>query len=355
MRDKGIHYDTGLHFMGRHSRPSFDPGDVEREMGIIAGELHCDAIRIIGDDPGRIDTAARLAAAEGLRVWYSPFPCEMTEEQMLPYFTDCARRAECLRREGADVVLVTGCELSMFARGYLPGDTFADRIKVLTGPDREATLRGVPQRVNAFLGKVTDAVRPVFRGPVTYASSPLDGVDWAPFDIVGLDAFRSLRNAATYREDLRKEFAHGKPVAVLEVGCCTFRGAGDHGGAGWYVAMEPDGVTLRPDLVRDEGEQVRYIDEIMPVLAEEGVDSVFWFSFLDGRSPHRTHGGPDLDMASYSIVKLIEEEEARPSRPGIWTGLPWEPKEAFHALAGHYARLGRPGAGAPGPDRDPAA
>ncbi|WP_406311722.1 hypothetical protein OHA77_23825 [Streptosporangium sp. NBC_01639] len=33
-------------------------------------------------------------------------------------------------------------------------------------------------------------------------------MDWSPFDIVGLDAFRGLRNAATYRDDLRKEFAH---------------------------------------------------------------------------------------------------------------------------------------------------
>ncbi|MFG2427301.1 hypothetical protein [Streptomyces sp. NPDC048590] len=352
MRDKGIHYDTGLHFLGRQTRPSFDPGAVEREMGIIAGDLHCNAVRIIGDDPGRIDTAARLAAAAGLRVWYSPFPCEMTDEQMLPYFTDCAERAEHLRREGAEVVLVTGCELSMFARGYLPGDTFADRTRVLAGPDRESALPGVPERVNSFLATVVGAVRPVFQGPVTYASSPLDGVDWTPFDIVGLDAFRSLRNAATYRDDLRKEFTHGKPVAVLEVGCCTFRGAGDYGGAGWHVAMEPDGVTLRPDLVRDEGEQVRYIEEIMPVLTEEGVDSVFWFSFLDGRSPHRPNGGPDLDMASYSIVKLLDESGADPSRSRTWAGLPWEPKEAFHALASHYAPVGRPRTGDPAPGRE---
>jgi hypothetical protein len=68
----------------------------------------------------------------------------MTDEQMLPYFADCAERAERLRQDGTDVVLVTGCELSLFARGYLPGDTFNERIPVLAGPDREAA-------VNAFL------------------------------------------------------------------------------------------------------------------------------------------------------------------------------------------------------------
>ncbi|MFE9865188.1 hypothetical protein ACFYPZ_21050 [Streptomyces sp. NPDC005506] len=170
----------------------------------------------------------------------------------------------------------------------------------------------------------------------------MDGVDWGPFDIVGLDAFRGLRNAATYRDDLRREFTHGKPVAILEVGCCTFREAGDYGGAGWYVAMEPDGVTLKSDLVRDESEQVRYIDDLMPIFDEEGVDSVFWFSFVDGRNPHRTHSGPDLDMASYAIVKLLEKDHGIPSSSRAYPDMPWEPKEAFYALAGRYQGVGQP-------------
>ncbi|MGW3736984.1 hypothetical protein [Streptomyces sp. NPDC005148] len=342
MRGRGIHYDTGLFFLGKQSRPSFDPRVVEREIRIIAEDLHCNAIRVIGDDPDRIDVAAQYAAAAGLQVWYSPFPCEMTNKQMLPFFVDCAERAERLRSDGTDVVLVTGCELSLFARGYLPGDTFADRIPVLAGPDRESALQGIPDRVNTFLGEVVGALRPVFGGPLTYASNPLDGVDWGPFDIVGLDAFRGLRNAATYRDDLRREFTHGKPVAILEVGCCTFRRAGDYGGAGWYVAMEPDGVTLKSDLVRDESEQVRYIDDLMTVFDEEGVDSVFWFSFVYGRNPHRTHSGPDLDMASYAIVKLLEKDHGIPSSSRAYPDMPWEPKEAFYALADRYQGVGQP-------------
>ncbi|MET9105372.1 hypothetical protein [Streptomyces zhihengii] len=339
MRGRGIHYDTGMYVLGKHSRPTFDPHVVEAEIRIIAEDLHCNAIRVIGDDPDRIDVAARCAAAAGLQVWYSPFPCDMTNEQMLPFLVDCAERAERLRRDGTDVVLVTGCELSLFAQGYLPGDTFADRVPVLAGPDRETALQGIPDRVNAFLGEVVAAVRPVFGGPVTYASNPLDGVDWEPFDIIGLDAFRGLRNAATYRDDLRKEVIHGKPVAILEVGCCTFQGAGGYGGAGWYVAMEADGVTLKSDLVRDESEQVRYIDDLMPIFDEEGVDSVFWFSFIDCRAPHRTDGRPDLDMASYGIVKLLEEDHGIPLPSRAYPDMPWEPKRAFYALAGRYQRL----------------
>lgn len=340
MRGKGIHYDTGTFPNGDSSRPGFDPQVVEREMRVIAEDLHCTAVRITGGDPDRIETAAGYAAAVGLEVWFSPFPCEMTNEQMLPYFVDCAERAERLRRDGADIVLVTGCELSLFARGYLPGDTFNDRIPVLAGPGREAALKGIPDLVNAFLGEVVTAVRPVFGGPVSYASCPLDGVDWSPFDIVGLDAFRGLRNAATYRDDLRKEFAHGKPVAITEVGCCTFRGAGDYGGSGWYVAMGPDGVTPKADLVRDESEQVRYLDDLLPAFEEEGVDSLFWFSFAGYGTPHRS-SGPDPDLASYGIVKILDEESGVPASARTYPDLPWEPKEVFHALADRYRAVGQ--------------
>ncbi|WP_237755167.1 hypothetical protein [Nocardia nova] len=261
----------------------------------------------------------------------------MTNEQMLPYFVDCARRAERLRRDGTGVVLVTGCELSLFARGYLPGEIFTDRISVLAGPGRESALAGIPDRVNNFLGEVVHRIRPVFGGPVSYAANPLDGVDWTPFDIVGLDPYRNLRNAATYRDDLRKEFAHGKPVAVLEVGCCTFQGAGDYGGAGWHVAMQPDGVTLSSDLVRDEGEQVRYLTDLMPLFEEEGVDSVFWFSFAGYATPHHRTPSQDLDLASYGIVKVLADDSAFATR--AYPDMPWEPKEAFHALAARYRSM----------------
>lgn len=106
--------------------------------------------------------------------------------------------------------------------------------------------------------------------------------------------------------------------------------------------MEPDGVTLKSDLVRDESEQVRYIDDLMPIFDEEGVDSVFWFSFIDGRNPHRTLSGPDLDMASYAIVKLLEQDHGIPSSSRAYPDMPWEPKEAFYALAGRYQGVGQP-------------
>jgi hypothetical protein len=130
MRGKGINYDTGF-MPGNHSRPDFDPAVVAAEIRVIARELGCTAVRITGADAERIGVAARAAAVEGLEVWFSPFPVEVLAADLIGLFRDCADRAEQLRRDGAAVVLVIGCELTLFNPGYLPGTFFYDRIRRL--------------------------------------------------------------------------------------------------------------------------------------------------------------------------------------------------------------------------------
>lgn len=78
MRGKGINYDTGFFPGGASSRESCDPDVVRRELQIIADDLHCTAVRISGGVPARLTVAAEHAAAAGLQVWFSRFPCELT-------------------------------------------------------------------------------------------------------------------------------------------------------------------------------------------------------------------------------------------------------------------------------------
>ncbi|HZC27751.1 MAG TPA: hypothetical protein VE287_12055, partial [Actinopolymorphaceae bacterium] len=281
MRGKGITYDTGFFPGGKNTRETFDSEVVRRELRVIADDLHCTAVRISGGDPDRLSAAGEHAVAAGLEVWLSPFPAEMTAAQMLPYFADCAERAERLRRGGGEVVLVTGCELSFFAAGFIPGEDSYARMATLTSGDPAlwASLQDVPAQMNGFLAESAATVRERFGGRVTYAAGPWELVDWTPFDIVSVDAYRDGHNAATYREDLRRHGSHGKPVAVTEFGCCTYKGAAERGANGWMVvdeASQPPRVC--GDLVRDEGEQVRYLRELLEVFEQEGVDSAFWFT-----------------------------------------------------------------------------
>ena len=113
MRRTGISYDTGFVRNGVSSREPFYPEVVGRELRVIRDDLHCDAVRIMGGDPQRLESAATYAAELGLEVWFSPYPLDLTTDELLSLFADCAERAERLRRRGAEVVFVVGAELSL--------------------------------------------------------------------------------------------------------------------------------------------------------------------------------------------------------------------------------------------------
>ncbi|WP_068928956.1 hypothetical protein [Planobispora rosea] len=340
MRAKGISYDTGFFHKGTFSREPFDPGVVERELRIIRDDLHCNAVRVIGGDPERLELAAAYAADLGLEVWFSPYPLGLSAEGMLSLFADCAERAERLRRRGAEIVFVTGAELSLMNDGFLPGDTVRQRLALLTEPDRlRERVAEVGARVNAFLGEAVALVRERFAGKVTYASIPLEPVDWAPFDIVSVDLYRSSAVADRFREGVRTLVAQGKPVAITEFGSAGYRGAGDRGANGLEIVVY-DEDTARPlrlngEHIRDEAGQAAYIRELLEVFDSEGVDGAFVFTFALYDHPHRPGGDPrdDLDLASYGIVKVLGDGHA-----DTYPGMPWEPKAAFTALAGHYGR-----------------
>ncbi|WP_327104130.1 hypothetical protein [Nonomuraea glycinis] len=345
MRAKGISYDTGFVHKGVLGRGDLDPEVVRRELRIIRDDLHCTAVRVMGGNPERIELAAAHAADLGLEVWFSPYPLELSPEETLSLFADCAARAERLRVRGAEVVFVTGAELSLMNKGFLPGDSIDERVAFLLRPEHlREQLGEVSTRVNDFLGRAVTLVREHFGGKVTYASVPLERVDWAPFDIVSVDLYRSAEIADRFAEGIRGLVAQGKPVAITEFGSAGYQGAGERGAHGLEI-VEYDKDTREPVRLngvyrRDEAGQAAYLRELLAAFEAGGVDSAFVFTFALYDHVHRPDGDPreDLDLASYGIVKVYED------RLGVtYPGLPWEPKAAFTALADHY----RPEAGSP--------
>ncbi|MEH1017100.1 hypothetical protein V6U90_28885 [Micromonospora sp. CPCC 206060] len=329
MRNRGITYDTGWAAgHGPTTHEPFDPATVRRDMQVIRDELHCTAVRITGSLPERLEIAARHAGDAGLEVWFSPFTNDLTTRELLDVLADCAARAERLRRDGVEVVLLTGAELTLFTRGFLPGDTLDERTALLSRPDRLRELvPTIPPRLNAFLAEAAALVRKDFGGRISYAALPSERVDWTPFDVIGVDLYRSKENADVYEHALRVLAEQGKPVAVTEFGCTTYRGAADLGARGAFL-VEWDGTTARGltrDLDRDEEAQARYLRELVKVYEREAVDSAFWCTFAARNLPHRPGGGrADLDVASYGLVKVLDSGQ-------------WEPKAAFHAMAEVYA------------------
>jgi hypothetical protein len=206
----------------------------------------------------------------------------------------------------------------------------------------------VRARINDFLGRAVEVVRARFNGPVSYASIlPLEGVDWAPFDVIATDAaYRTSATAARFRENIRafveQGRAEGKPVAVTEFGCGAHRGAADLAGRdGSNIVWGDDGRAVRPngDLVRDEDEQATYLRESLDVFAAERVDAAFVYTFARYDLPHRDDPRLDLDMTSAGVVKVLDGQRgAHDPRARRYADMPWEPKAAFDALAAWFSR-----------------
>ncbi|HEX4203159.1 MAG TPA: hypothetical protein VHZ51_02960 [Ktedonobacteraceae bacterium] len=335
LRARGIGYDTGFRIGGTINRP-FDRALVRRELQIIHDDLHCNAVRLIGNDLERLEFAARHAADLGLEIWFSPYPMELDPEEVLKLLADAAERAEQIRRRGAAVVFVTGAELSLFNSGFLPGNSPEERVGPLLRrePGMRELVAEVPARINDFLARAVVTVRERFGGKVTYASIPFEGVDWTPFDIVSVDAHRTKEVAHIYQQGIHALVAQGKPVAITEFGCATHRGAGDRGGRGGSEMIEYEGSTpvrLNGNYIRDEQEQATHLRELLDIFTTEGVDAAFVCTFVCYGWPHRSDPREDLDMASWGVVKVLE------GRSGdIYSDVPWEPKAAFTALADFY-------------------
>src|SRR6516165_1501163 len=340
MRIRGINYDTGFISARTTTREPFDPQIVKRELEIIRDDLHCNAVRVTGGHPERLEIAATYAAEAGLEVWFCPFTHNLTSEEFLNLLADCAERAERLRRRGAEVVFLTGSELSLMTAGILPGDRLEDRAALLADPNQlRLLIPGLRASMKELLGKAVEVVRARFGGKVSYASVPLDGVDWGPFDIISTDAgYRSAQIAVRFRDHIRAFVAQGralgKPLAITEFGCATFRGAANMADRGDSIIEWGDGARparLKGEYARDEDEQARYIGELLDIFEAEGVDNVFVHTFGRYDLPHRGAAHEDFDMASYGLVKVLEE-----CRGQRYPDMLWEPKAAFTTLAHRY-------------------
>ena len=338
MKRKGVCYDVGRVLLGEDWRPIFDPRLVHRELEIIQNDLHCNAVRICGQDIGRLAVAAEDALQQGLEVWLSPELFDHSEQETLDYLVTAAEAAEKLRQQWPDrLVLSVGSELTLFMKGILSGDTFLERIGnpfLLPFLILRLKLLGTHNKpLNAFLARANQDVRNVFHGPVTYASAPIEDVDWSLFDFVCVDYYRGKRNRTSYGERLKRYFASGKPVVITEVGCCTYQGAEEKGGRAFLIVDRKHPERLRSGYVRDEELQAREVTDLLGILDKSGVDGAFVFTFVMPTLKYHEDPLYDFDKASYSLVKSYAHGKLGTTYPDM----PWEPKASFKAVAEYDA------------------
>lgn len=336
---------------GQDWRPDFTAQTAHRELEIIRNDLHCNAVRICGEDIGRLATAAQIALSLGLEVWASPELWDRSTDETVDYIATAARTMQGLQRQRPDqLVLVVASEVTLFMQGIVEGNSVFER---LGNPGFWDTVRSGAHNpgVNAFLARAARAARGSFDGPLTYASVPLETVDWSPFDFVGVDLYREARIRDRFTDMLRPYFVSGRPVVITEFGCCTYRGAADDGGRGFMIAdYSRQPVQLKGDYARDEPGQARELTDLLSTFNSAGVDGTFVMTFIAPLNPTSSIAKFDLDLASYSLVKsyMVEALELmaaeypqaarkQPSLGAPYVDMPWDPKLAFSAVAEYYA------------------
>jgi hypothetical protein len=350
MNRKGVCYDAGRVLDGRDWRPLFDRREVRRELEIIAGDLHCNAVKIHARDVSRLTWTAGQALELGLEAWLGPDLWDEDADATLDYITGAARAAEELRAEcPGRVVLSVGAELTLFMRGIVPGRTLAER---LSHPDLFAAMtskRGQGLLAD-YLGRAASAVRQVFGGQITYAALPHERVDWQLFDFTCVDLYRDEISKPKYARAVEVLGSRGRPLIIGEFGCCTYAGADRLGGSGYDIVDH----TLSPPRMkalytRDEELQAREITECLAIFDAGGVEGAFVHTFVQPLSVYNADPWFDFDMASYSLVKsyagrigeLTKEFPDIPwdlrSAGTVYPDMPWDPKRSFGAVAEYYA------------------
>src|SRR5260370_2131233 len=105
MKSKGVCYDVGRVMLGEDGRPTFDPHMVHRELEIIKSDLHCNAVRICGQDIGRLTLAADDALQQGLKVWLSPELFDHSAQETLDYIVTAPETPHTLRHQPPYILL----------------------------------------------------------------------------------------------------------------------------------------------------------------------------------------------------------------------------------------------------------
>lgn len=325
---RGINYDTGTEFISNEiTRVEWNLKDIQSDFSIIKNDLHCNAINLYGTNKTRLLESIQIALENDLLVFAQLRTIDKTQKEMHLTVLDFAEELSRLYNNG-NIVLNIGCEASLFAKGFIPGKTFLNRMfnMIWIWP----FLSIINRKLSHFLNGMANDIRKRFKGQIIYGSGSWENINWDGFDYIGVNLYRDKENLHMYKSLVRELGSNRKPAIVTEFGCCTFNGASLVGGGGWtiidYKSKPP---KLKRNIERNEAEQAKLLVDSIRLFNESNIYGCFVFDFIETQQLFSENPLYDLDKASYGIVKAIEKNGS----------IIWEKKEAFSKVSEEYNSL----------------
>ncbi|MFE6776678.1 abortive phage infection protein [Streptomyces sp. NPDC057702] len=334
---RGLTYRGVCYEVGEASREAgWTTARMRADLTAVRNDLHANSVSVWGDGVEDLAATASEAAQRGLHVWLQPRLGDRPESEILDHLAETGRHAERLRRNGAKVHLSVGCEFVLYVPGIVPGADAVERIENILKGNYDPEQMSL--KLEAFIARAAAVGRSVFRGSLTYGASFDEEVDWKLFDVVSANYYGYHPDRAAYVRDLKPLQRWGKPVAISECGSCTYVGAPEQGGMGWYDVIDDQKTPpeIKGGLVRSERTQAAYLSEVFDVFESMNLYAGMVFNFVSPELPHVPDALHDLDIVSYSLVKTIQDRPHDPTSD--WH---WEPKESFRALAQRFERARR--------------
>jgi hypothetical protein len=240
---------------------------MDEELGVIANELGCNAVRIFGDNDELLLKCGLIALTKAFdSVALAPRYIDSTIDETIQKVADFAGKAENLRESSSKVQLWVGNELTIDASGIREGATYNERAAANDPPN-------MPRALNGFLRDLISASREEFHGKLSYSAGFWEPVDW---NQIGADIVGSNEYFWPERDNINEKIVslekHGKPVYITEFGSSTFKGACQWGGGGFF---HYNGAPY------DEDTQANCIENYLKIFNQTKPDGCFLWEYRE--------------------------------------------------------------------------
>ena len=337
LKIKGVNYDIGTQYSSdSRTRPEINAEIMQREMSVIKNQLHCNAVRICGEDINKLVECSKIALSYGLQVWLSPRKINATLQEALDYIKIVAIEAEKLRQTNPNIVFIVANELSLDMKGIFFGSTYYERT---SNEKRNFGVQGALSKIginfyniNDELKKIVSEVRLLFHGNITYACGTWEKVNWEIFDIIGINAYYNRYTKGDYIEKLIELKKYKKPIAVTEFGCGSYKDAEDEAGFGYTnVDWYKNPPEIKNNKTRDENVQANHILSLLKLYMREGIYASFPWTFVETAYTSSEDSKHDLDIASFNLIRVYP-----PNHPLAYIKGHIIPKKSFEEISRFY-------------------